>query len=78
MNQTTPLPDAQAAIAAMRAELLTEAQQIDPNRRTSPYNLPSLHQEGWGDSRNVDAILSKTVYLANKWLTDGRPPVPIV
>lgn len=78
LNQNTDLKTAQTAIDAMRAELLQEAQVIDPNRRTNPYNLPSLHQDGWNDPTSIDQILSKLVYLANKWLTDGRPPVPIV
>ncbi len=56
----------------LHGALLAAAQQIDTNYRTSPYNLPSLHQD------QINAIKGNTVRLAKKWLADGRPQVPTV
>jgi hypothetical protein len=59
-------------VEALRQRLETAAAGLDPNRRTSKYNLPSPDQD------QMTAVLSKTVYLANLWIHDGRPAVPNV
>ena len=66
-------PDEQAtALKTLAANLETQARSIDPNRRTSNYNLPSLFQDP------MTALASKTVYLATTWLKDGCPQVPTI
>jgi len=59
-------------LAQLKAGLEEEAHALDSNRRTSPYNMKSRHQE------EMDAMASNVLYLAKKWLDAGRPPVPIV
>lgn len=51
----------------LHALLLSQASSIDPNYRTSPYNLPSLYQD------QINAIKGNTVRLAQKWLDAGKP-----
>lgn len=61
-----------AALKTLAANLESSARSTDPNRRTSPYNLPSLYQD------QMTALASKTVFLATKWLSDGCPAVPAI
>lgn len=72
LNSSSTADQKAAALQALQQRLQATEQTMDPNHRTSPYNLPSLYQE------QMDGILSKTMYLANKWLADGMPVVPNV
>jgi hypothetical protein len=67
-----PTQPTDAQINVLKNQLESTARQIDTNRRTSLYNLPSLYQD------QMDATSSKTVYLATKWVKDGRPTVPTI
>jgi hypothetical protein len=64
--------DKPTALAGLEQRINSAATTLDPDRRTNPYNLPSLYQD------QMDAISSKAMYLANKWINDGMPPVPNV
>jgi len=64
--------DDAADLAALATRLESEARRIDTNRRTSPYNLPSLTQEA------MTKVIGDTMYVAKLWVKAGRPPVPTV
>lgn len=61
-----------ASTEMLKARLEEGARRIDSNRRTSLYNLPSLYQVRFNE------IIGDALYVANKWLKDGKPQVPTV
>lgn len=58
--------------AALKQKLMAQAVNFDPDRRTSPYNMKSILQD------QMDAMISNAVYLAAKWIKDGKPQTPTV
>lgn len=59
-------------VETLKAALENAARRIDPNRRTSPYNIPSPYEVAF------NSIMGDVTYCATKWLKDGMPPVPTV
>lgn len=56
-------------VETFKQRLEEAARECDMNRRTSLYNLPSLYQV------EFNRIIGDALFVAAKWLKEGKPQV---